>query len=177
MAAHAVTSSDLRSPAGGATVQIARAGAPLAWGDGALVQQFPAEPWRNQRLVFSAAMRAEAPHLGTGARLLVNVTRKKANAQDPKASNPLTAVQMGGPVRGSAWTRRSVAVDIPADAESVQISLVVTGNSSGWFGDLELAATAHSASAGAHTHEQQTIETVGKSKLLRRSPWSLDLWR
>ena len=50
-------------------------------------------------------------------------------------------MQADGLVRSSDWVRRSIAVDIPADAEQVQICLVVTGTMAGWFGDLELEAT------------------------------------
>jgi hypothetical protein len=45
-------------------------------------------------------------------------------------------------VRSQDWSRRSIAVDIPADADRVRISLVVTGDSAGWFGDLELETAA-----------------------------------
>jgi hypothetical protein len=50
------------------------------------------------------------------------------------------ALQADGPVRSPQWTRRTVAVDVPADAERIQISLVMTGDGAGLFGDLELSA-------------------------------------
>ena len=132
-----ISASDERSPTGGRTVRIARAAALLPWGDGFLTQSFPAAKWRGQRLVFSAAMRAAAQQIGTGAKVRVKVVRKAGFWQQPPA---LLAVQLTGPVRSPQWTRRSVAVDIPADAESIEIGLVVTGNSTGWFGDLTLEA-------------------------------------
>jgi hypothetical protein len=126
------------SPGGGRTVRIARAGSPLWWGDAALGQSFPATRWRGRRLVFSAAMRADAPRIGTGAKLVVLVWPKRSDASDDQATVPIMALQSDGPVRSSDWVRRSVAVDVPDDAERVQISFVVTGNSAGWFGDLKL---------------------------------------
>ena len=136
---HVMAAIDGASPRGGRAVRIARADATLSWGDGALTQSFPAARWRGQRLVFSAAMRIEAPRIGTGAQLVVTVwpKRKEGSHDTPK---PILAYQPDGPVRSSEWIRRSVAVDIPADAERLQISLVATGNSASWFGDLELAA-------------------------------------
>jgi hypothetical protein len=135
-----VTAADGASPRGGRAVRLGRADATLPWGDGALTQSFSAARWRGQRLVFSAAMRAEAPRIGTGARLAVNVWPKRKEGQDAPVSKPILALQSDGAVRATDWTRRSVAVDIPADAERIQISLVVTGDSAGWFGDLELDA-------------------------------------
>jgi len=38
------------------------------------------------------------------------------------------ALQAVGPLRSPQWTRRSVALDIPADAERIAISLVMTGD-------------------------------------------------
>ena len=85
-------------------------------------------------------MRAEAPRIGTGAQLVVNIWPKRKEGADAPSAKSTLALQPDGPVRSSGWTRKSIAVDIPADAERVQISLVVTGSSAGWFGDLELAA-------------------------------------
>jgi erythromycin esterase len=140
-----VAVTDAASPSGGRAMRIARTDTTLIWGDGALTQTFPAARWRGQRLVFSAAMRAEAPSIGAGAELVVNVWPKRKAKSDETPARPIMALQSDGRVRTSDWTRRSIAVDIPADAERVQISLVVTGNSAGWFGDLELekAGSAH----------------------------------
>jgi len=131
--------SDVRSPAGAATVRIARKDSLLPWGDGWLTQSFPADRWRGRQLVFSAAMMTEASRLGIGAYLIAQVylkQRELAHNEMP-AARPL-AVQGGGPVRSAEWTRRAVSIDVPADAERIAISLVVTGNSVAWFGDLAL---------------------------------------
>jgi hypothetical protein len=79
-------------------------------------------------------MRADAPRIGTGTQLLLEVWPKGADAKS------IVALQADGPVRSPQWTRRTVAVDVPADAERIQISLVMTGDGAGLFGDLELSA-------------------------------------
>ena len=122
------------SPGGGRTVRIARPASPIAWGDHALAQSFPAAPWRGKRLTFSAAMRADAPRIGAGAQILLEVWPKGEGAKS------IVAHQAGGPLRSPQWTRSLIAIDVPADAERIQISLVMTGDGAGFFGDLTLAA-------------------------------------
>src|SRR5262249_4406535 len=51
----------------GRAVRIARSDSTLVWGDGGITQTFPVGPFGGRRLVFSAAMRAEAARIGTGA--------------------------------------------------------------------------------------------------------------
>jgi erythromycin esterase len=128
-----VALSDEPSPNGGKTVRIARPPSTVAWGDRALGQSFPAAPWRGKRLTFSAAMRADARRIGTGTQILLDVFRKGESA------NSIVALQPDGPVGSPQWTRRTVAIDVPADAERIQISLVMTGDGAGFFGDLELS--------------------------------------
>ncbi len=142
---YAIAVEDGVSPNGGRAVRIARVTSPLPWGDAALTQIFPAAPWRGRRLVFSAAMRADALTIGTGAMLLVHVRPRQE--QGDKAARPILAMQADGLVRSPGWVRRSVAVDIPADAEQVQVSLAVTGSMAGWFGDL-IVGTEPAAVAG-----------------------------
>ena len=38
------------------------------------------------------------------------------------------------------WGTIAAEADVPEDAESIVIGLILTGNGSAWFGDLELAA-------------------------------------
>jgi len=123
---------DGMSPEGGRALRISRTQSSLPWGDASLTQFFSAAPWRGRRLVFSAAMRAAAPTIGTGAMLIVLVRPK----QGQDAAKPIVAIQADGLVRSPGWVRRSVAVDIPVDAEHVQVCLAVTGTMVGWFGDL-----------------------------------------
>jgi len=132
--AFTVAFADEPSPSGGKAVRLARSPSTLAWGDRALGQSFPAVPWRGRRLTFSAAMRADVPRIGTGAQILLEVWPKGESAKS------IVALQADGPVRAPQWTRRTIAVDVPADAERIQIGLVMTGDGEGLFGDLKLAA-------------------------------------
>jgi erythromycin esterase len=114
----------------GRAVRIARTDDTLIWGDGGITQTFPVGQFHGQRLVFSAAMRAEAVRIGTGAQLVVRFL--------PKSGDAVQVVQSGAPVRSSHWMRHSIAADVPRNAERIQICLVVTGAAAGWFGDLDL---------------------------------------
>jgi len=114
----------------GRAVRIARSNDTLIWGDGGITQTFPVGQFRGRRLVFSAAMRAEAARIGTGAQLVVRFL--------PKSGDAVQVVQSGAPVRSSSWMRHSIAADVPRNAERIQICLVVTGAAAGWFGDLDL---------------------------------------
>src|SRR5262249_38146174 len=131
---YAVAIADGDLPSGGRAVRIARAGSPLPWGDGALTQSFPVAQWRGQRVTLTAAVCAEAAQPGTGARLVIRVLPKGTdNVDAPEAIRVLQSELVMSPRK---WTRQSVAVDIPSDAARLQISLVVTGDAVGWFGDL-----------------------------------------
>jgi erythromycin esterase len=114
----------------GRAVSIARSDDTHIWGDGGITQTFPVGEFHGQRLVFSAAMRAEAVWIGTGAQLVVRFLSKSGDA--------VQVVQSGAPVRSSQWMRHSIAADVPRKAERIQICLVVTGAAAGWFGDLDL---------------------------------------
>ena len=151
---------------------MARVDTTLAWGNGMLLQSFPAAPWRGKRLVFSAAMRAEAPRIGTGAQLVVNVWPKRSEGANDTAMRSILALQSDGPVRSPDWTRRSIAVDIPANAERVQIGLVTTGCSTGWFGDLELE-TAGSALVSHREHNlpEVPVRTHHRERLGHLLEW------
>jgi hypothetical protein len=125
---------DGASPARGRAVRIARMNGSLPFGDAALTQSFPATAWRGRRLTFRAAIRAEAPRAGTGAALLVHAWPKEAKAK------PILLMQADGFVRSSDWVQRTVAVDVPADAERLQVTVTVTGSAAGWFGDLAVGS-------------------------------------
>jgi erythromycin esterase len=128
---YSVSVSEEETPEAGRAVRIARSDDTLVWGDGGITQTFPVGQFRGQRLVFSAAMRAEAVRIGTGAQLVVRFL--------PKNGDAVQVVQSGAPVRSTHWMRHSIAADVPRNAERIQICLVVTGAAAGWFGDLDLA--------------------------------------
>jgi erythromycin esterase len=131
---YAVAFAEKDTPEAGRAVRLARDDNALIWGDGALTQTFPVGSWHRRRLVFSAAMRAEAPRVGTGAQLVVRFLTKSGAA--------VQVVQSGAPVRSSHWIRHAIAADVPGKAEQIQICLVTTGAAAGWFGDLDLEVKA-----------------------------------
>jgi erythromycin esterase len=139
---YAVASAAERSPDGGRTVRIAREASLLPWGDGALTQSFSATRWRGQRLVFSAGLRAQAPRIGTGARLIVKAWKQQTQSLFAPPAKPLALQQSEGFVRSGGWSRHSIALDVPSDAERVEIILAVTGTAAGWFGDLKIESAA-----------------------------------
>jgi len=131
---YAVTVAEEETPDAGRAVRIARSDNSLVWGDGVLTQTFPVGRWRGQRVVFSAAMRAESSRIGSGAQLVVRFL--------PKIGEAVQVVQSGAPVRSLRWARHAIAADVPANAERIQICLVVTGAAAGWFGDLNIEVKA-----------------------------------
>src|SRR5262249_20043904 len=118
---HTVALSLEASPARGRTVSISRPAAPWPWGgDGALAQTFAAGQRRGRRLRFSASIKAQAGELGAGARIYIRVASKSAGrALDVMADRP---------VRSAQWGRYAAEVDVPADAETIEIGLLFTGN-------------------------------------------------
>jgi erythromycin esterase len=119
----------------------------LSWGDGVLTQTFPVGSWHRQRLVFSAAMRAEAPQIGTGAQLVVRFLSKSGTAVE--------VVQSGAPVRSSHWIRHAIAADVPGKAEQIEICLVTTGAAAVWFGDLDLELKAAAGAVAVSDAEER----------------------
>jgi len=148
------------SPSAGRAVRIARSDNSLVWGDGILTQTFPVGRWRGQRVVFSAAMRAQAARIGAGAQLVV--------AFLSKSGEPVQVMAAGAPVRSPRWTRRSIAADVPGNAERIQISLATTGAAEGWFGDIALEAKSVEGAVAVSDAEE------GRPKRKRSArPWEL----
>src|SRR5262249_10904564 len=110
---YAVTIEDGVSPSGGRAVRIGRSSSTLPWGDAVLCQFLDAAPWRGRRMVFSAAMRADAPWIGTGAVLAIHVYRKR---EANRLVFPIAAIQAGGVGRSSRGGRPPAAGGISAPA-------------------------------------------------------------
>src|SRR5262249_10334553 len=84
---------DEASPRRGRAVRIARPRSALPGGAGARTKAFPAAPWHGRRLVFSAALRADAARIGTGAQLLIHVWPKRPEGPDATITMPMMALQ------------------------------------------------------------------------------------
>jgi hypothetical protein len=132
-----VALSDEPSPTDGRTVAIARQAAPWRWGAGVLAQRVAAGPWRGRRLRFSAAIRTTAEGLGAGAQIYIRASSLPAHEPGGGA---VLGTMADRPVRSPQWSRYAVEVEVPAQAGTIEIGLVATGNGSAWFGDLELEA-------------------------------------
>ena len=127
---------------GGRAVRLARADSDADLGaTGRSRKASPAARWRGQRLVFSAAMRAEAPRIGTGAQLVVNVwPKRKEGARRAGRRNRSwrcsRMVRCGRPT-GPAGRSPSTFPPTPSGCRSASWS---PADGAGWFGDLELDA-------------------------------------
>jgi erythromycin esterase len=144
---YAVAVAEEDTPEAGRAIRLARDDNALIWGDGVLTQTFPVSGWHRHRLVFSAAMRAEAPRIGTGAQLVVRFLTRSGAA--------VAVVQSGAPVRSSHWIRHAIAADVPGKAEQIQICLVTTGAAAGWFGDLDLEVKATEGPVAVNDAEER----------------------
>ena len=45
---------------------------------------------------------------------------------------------IGRPTQSSQWEECAVEVDVPDNAHSIVIGLIMLGNGAGWFGDIKL---------------------------------------
>jgi erythromycin esterase len=150
--AHAIALCKEPSPAGGRTVRVARSPRPWRWGDAWLEQAFSAQAWRGRRLRFSAAARAQAQGLGTGARLFAHVAA--ADAVGVRRAGNITAVSPA--IDAPQWQAYTVEIDVPEDAEAIVIGFVVLGDSAGWFGDLRVETVAR---GGVVPHTCRELQT------------------
>jgi erythromycin esterase len=157
---YTVTVAEEETPEAGRAVRLARENSALIWGDGVLTQTFPVGHWRRQRVVFSAAMRAESPRIGAGAQLVVRFLGKSGQA--------VQVVQSGAPVRSSHWSRHAIAADIPGKAEQIQICLVATGPAAVWFGDLDLDVMAAEGAAMASDADESRPRRKRRTR-----PWDV----
>jgi hypothetical protein len=138
MHGHDVALSKARSPAGGPTVCISRASAPWRWGEGWLAQMFTATPWRGKRLQFKGAVRAEVEDWGAGAQLYVEV--RPEPPKDVIWTLPAARLAMiPRPVRSPQWATYRIEIEVPTEAQSINIGCALAGNGVAWFGDLEVA--------------------------------------
>jgi erythromycin esterase len=134
---HTITVSQEPSPRGGRAVRMSRE-APWRWGDGQLVQKISAQAWQGKRLRFSAAIRTMAADAGAGALLFLTFLPKSNGDESDFFVAPLaTAASSPQPVQSPWWAKFAVEADVPEAADSFLIGLVMTGNGTVWFGDLE----------------------------------------
>ncbi|SFU57185.1 transcriptional regulator [Pseudoduganella namucuonensis] len=104
-------------------------------GDGAswatLMQQFSAESYRGKRVRFSANVRTQDV---TWSGLWMRVDL------DNNASGPFYNSQ-DRPIKGTtSWARRSVVLDVPANAKVISIGVIGDGKGETWIDELKVEA-------------------------------------
>lgn len=121
-----------RDPAGGRlALELARPEA-RTFGQYATVSQLvPATELRGKRVRFSAAVRTSGLTGYAGAGLYARVRR-------PDYRHGHCAEMNDRPERGKAWGRRSVVVDVAADAEAVEFGFALHMAGTAWFDDAAL---------------------------------------
>jgi erythromycin esterase len=116
-------------------VSITRDSAPWRWGYGALSQSVDATAYRGKRIRFRAATRAEVLGVGNKSGLFVKVLAPSARGQTNALSVASTLDQ---PPHFTDWQFHQVETDVPPEANSITIGLVLTGNGRAWFDDASL---------------------------------------
>lgn len=134
-----ISASRVSSPRGGPTVRLSRM-APWRWGETKLEQKISAQQFQGKRLKFSAALRTEVVEVGAGALLFLRfLTKPVADESDLYISTLTIASSSPQPVQNPQWAAISVEADVLEPADTVVLGLVLTGNGTAWFGDLEFS--------------------------------------
>jgi C-terminal processing protease CtpA/Prc len=92
-------------------------------GSGRFSQSFDAAPFRGKRVGVKAAARLQAAHPTDRAQVLLRIVRK---ARQPGSLDTR-------PIAGSAWTIYELLGEVPEDAESMEVGLVVIGGGKVWI--------------------------------------------
>ena len=131
------------SLSGGRTVRLSRHAQPQRWGDVRLVQKVDAQAWRGRRVRFSAAVRTEVTDTGAGALLLMRFLPKPDDGEaDVFVRDLAAAASAEAPAQSPRWIAAAIEADVPEAAYSCALALVMSGDGSAWFGDLEFTMVA-----------------------------------
>ena len=142
----AVASGNDPAPSGGRTVRLTRDAGRQRWGDVRLVQEVAAQISRGQRVRFAAAIRTQCAGTGAGALLLMRFRKKPDDGGSSSLVRDLTvAASSDAPAQSPQWTTVAVEADVPDEAHSCVLALVMSGNGSAWFGDLAFTMVARAA--------------------------------
>jgi len=142
----AVASGNDPAPAGGRTVRLMRDAGPQRWGDVRLVQEVDAQAWRGRRVRFAAAIRTRCAGMGAGVLLLMRFRKKPEGGEAALFARDLTvAASSDAPAQSPQWTTVAVEADVPDEAYSCVLALVMSRNGAAWFGDLEFKTLAREA--------------------------------
>lgn len=112
---------------GRTAVRLSRGMPALHFGTGRLSRSLDAEPYRGMTVELSADVAADVEGIRDAAFLVLSSS----------GGRPAGAVSQA--VRSPAWARTTVTVAVPADAERLNVALVLTGNGAARFSDVNLA--------------------------------------
>jgi len=118
-------------------VSIRRTGVPFEWGDGDLSQTFDAVPFRGRKLRVRAEGRAEPASAFDGAYLLA-CAYEGAPEVNTQPSDWLTFAVTERPWTAGNWEAREVCIDVPKEADRVEVALILSGNGRAWFRGLSI---------------------------------------
>lgn len=106
-----------------------------AAGFGTLMQTVAADAFRGKRLRLSASLKAE--DVGGSATLWLRVDAEKGRVI---AFDNMENRQTGGALSGTKdWTKRSIVLDVPQEAVTVNFGFYLRGTGSVWTRGLELS--------------------------------------
>ncbi len=109
-------------------------------GFGTLMQSIQADSYRGQRLRFSAELKTKDVSGAATLWLRVDADRGRVVAFDNMETRRESGVISGT----SDWQTRSIVLDVPADAVSVNFGFYLRGSGSVWAKRLDLAEVASS---------------------------------
>jgi erythromycin esterase len=119
---------------------------------GILMRRLDAAPFRGRAVRLRAAVRLENPGPGDRAQLWLRVERVQGAAgfYDDMADRPIT---------GTAWQTYEISGDVAADAQAVEIGILVNGKARVWV-DQAALETLGPADAAAHEIFQKLYQQV-----------------
>lgn len=95
---------------------------------GSLRQRIDAAPWRGKTVRLRAAVRAEVTAPGSAAHLFLQVNGAGFGRGPVQRTD--TA---GRPIRDPEWRLHELTAPVPADAESIEYGLALTGDGQAWI--------------------------------------------
>jgi C-terminal processing protease CtpA/Prc len=138
--------------AGGQCVELAKQGS-QAFGN--LMQSFPAGPYRGYRIRFSASVRTVGDAAFSRAQLWMRVDRAKDRMG--------FFDNMGDrPIRSAEWNRYRIVGDVDADAQKINIGLMMIGPGRAWLDDVSFEVV---GKAGAGVEPARPLTGRGVANL------------
>jgi C-terminal processing protease CtpA/Prc len=145
-------------PDGGARcAELGLAGAPRDWwAPGILAQTLDAAPYRGRRVRFRAAVRAEVPHGEGQAQLVIWLAR--AGGEQVFANSLLDR-----PVTAPEWRRVEFLGEVPGDAATLRMGLLLAGSGKAWIDSASLEIL---GAAGAGNEPPRPLDERGLDNLV-----------